>query len=387
MRLDVVDDRLGFLGALGGVAFVADADDVDPGRISAELTCGGELAVGLQPALVGQGRHRCAHGRVHAVGAVEEVAAFGGQGALTFDQPAECGPVDGLGVGALADLRQLLRVAQQQQVGGRRCDGNGVGQAELAGFVDHQQVEAARRNTVRVGEVPGRTPDDAAGCADDESGVLALADLLPADLRVAVGSLLGDALRIDTGVDRAAQQVLHDGVRLRDDADPPTMLGDKPFDDVRAGEGFAGSRGSVHGDIRRVEVEQGRGDVVDAVSGSGQLCAAAGTGPAAQQDVEHRGAGQLRQAGRDGRGDRVNRVSQRRRRNRLARCQGERELVKGAAVLGCSLQDDHVGRRGRIVGLEHLGAPCGAPIRVVGETGRGRRLVEREDLAVQRAAG
>ena len=76
------------------------------------------------------------------MGAVQKVAAFGGQGAVVFDQPAQRGPVDRLGMGALADLRQLLRVAEQQQVGGRRGDRDRVGQTELAGLVDHQQVQS-----------------------------------------------------------------------------------------------------------------------------------------------------------------------------------------------------------------------------------------------------
>ena len=47
------------------------------------------------------------------MGAVQEVAAFGGQRAVVFDQPAQRGPVDRFGMRALADLRQLLRVAEK----------------------------------------------------------------------------------------------------------------------------------------------------------------------------------------------------------------------------------------------------------------------------------
>ena len=127
-----------------------------------------------------------------------------------------------------------------------------------------------------------------------------LADLLPADVESRSDRFFADAQRIDTGVDRAAQQVLHHGVRLRDDADPPAVLGDQPFDDARAGEGLAGAGRPVHRHVGRVEVEQGGGDVVDDVAGAGELRAAAGPGRAAQQDVEHRGAGELRQPGRNG---------------------------------------------------------------------------------------
>src|ERR1700689_4912546 len=133
---------------------------MNPWWISVEPTCGGEVAVRLQPALVGQGRYRCAHGWMHAVRAVQEVATFGGQGAMIFYQPAQRRPVDGLGKCALPDLRQRLRVAEQQLVDGRRCDGDRVGQTKLAGLVDHQQIQACRRNTVWVGEVPGCTADN-----------------------------------------------------------------------------------------------------------------------------------------------------------------------------------------------------------------------------------
>src|SRR3984957_18692896 len=49
---------------------------------------------------------------MHAMCAVEEVAAFGGQGAVIFDQPAQRGSVDWLRMCALADLWQLLRAAE-----------------------------------------------------------------------------------------------------------------------------------------------------------------------------------------------------------------------------------------------------------------------------------
>ena len=93
------------------------------------------------------------------------------------------------------------------------------------------------------------------------------------------------------------QQVLHHGMRLRDDADTPAVLGDQPGDDVRGGVGLAGSGRSVHRHVGRIQVEQGGGDVVDGVAASGKVRAAAGPGRAAQQDVEHRGAGELRQPG------------------------------------------------------------------------------------------
>ena len=93
------------------------------------------------------------------------------------------------------------------------------------------------------------------------------------------------------------KQVLHHGMRLRDDADAPAVLGDQSGDDTRGGVGLAGSGWPVHRHVRRIQVEQGGGDVVDSVAASGKVSAAAGPGRAAQQDVDHRGAGELRQPG------------------------------------------------------------------------------------------
>ena len=232
------------------------------------------------------------------MGAVQKVAALGGQGAVVFDQPAQRGPVDRLGMSALADLGQLLRVAEQQQVGGRRGHRDRVGQAELAGLVDHQQVQSSRCNPAWVGEVPGRPADHASWCAADEFGVLVLADLLPPGV-AAVGLLLGDPQRIDAGFDRTVEQVFHHRVRLRDHADAPAVVGDQPGDDACGGVGLASPGRSVHRDVRRIQIEQGGGDVVDGVAASGKIRAAAGAGPVAQQDVGHRGAGESRQSRRD----------------------------------------------------------------------------------------
>ena len=313
--------------------------------------------------------------------AVQEVAAFGGQGAVIFDQPAQRGSVDRLGMCALADLRQLLRIAEQKQAGGRRGDGDGVGQTELAGFVDHQQVQTSRRNPVRVGEVPGGTADHASCCAGDESGVFLLVDLLPPDVST-VGSLLGHAQRIDTGGDRAAEQVLHHGMRLRDDADSPAVLGDQPGDDARGGVGLAGSGWPVHRHVGRIQVEQGGGDVVGSVAVSGKVGAAAGPGPAAQQDVEHRGAGELRQPGANLGRRRFDCLPQRLGSDRRPGRQRERELVESAAVRGGSFEKDHLGRHARIIDRDDLGPAGRASIGIVGQPGRGGRLVERVDICV-----
>ena len=103
-------------------------------------------------------------------------------------------------------------------------------------------------------------------CAGDESGVLLLGDLLPADI-FAVVAFLCDPQWIDAGIDRTVEQVLHHGMRLRDNTDAPAVLGDQPRDDLRAGIGFAGSGRSVHRHVRRVQVEQRGRDVVDGFAG------------------------------------------------------------------------------------------------------------------------
>ena len=153
---------------------------MDSGRISVETARRGDLGVGLQSAFVGQRRHRCAHRRMHAVRAVQEVAALGGQRAVIFDQPAQRGSVDRLGMRALADLRQLLRVAEQQQVGGSRTPRRSC-------WPD--RIGRPRRSPADPGCPAGRgwgwrSPmryrrSRTLGCAGDESGVLLLVDLLP----------------------------------------------------------------------------------------------------------------------------------------------------------------------------------------------------------------
>ena len=47
---------------------------------------------------------------------------------------------DGLGVMSLAHLRQLLRIAEQHQIAGRTGHRDRVGKAELACFLDDEQV-------------------------------------------------------------------------------------------------------------------------------------------------------------------------------------------------------------------------------------------------------
>src|ERR1700757_458268 len=82
-------------------------------------------------------------------------------------------------------------------------------------------------------------------------------------------------------------------------------------------------------------------------------------------------------------GGAFDRIPKRCRRNRLPGGECERELMKSIAVLGYSFEDDHLGRRGPIVGLEDSGAAGSTSIRVVGQARRRRRLVERDDAVVE----
>lgn len=146
---------------------------------------------------------------------------------------------------ALTYLRQLLWIAKQQQVCGRGRHGDGIGQAELASLVDHQQIQAGFRHPIAVGEVPRRAADHASGGVADEFCVLAPVDRLPAPSGVVV-RLFGDLPRVQASADHTFQQVLHRGVRLGDNANTPGMLGDQLRDHPGRGVRLAGPRRAVH---------------------------------------------------------------------------------------------------------------------------------------------
>ncbi len=109
-------------------------------------------------------------------------------------------------MGALADLGQLLRVAEQQQVARGRGHRDGVGQVELAGLLEHQQVEALPWHSRFVREIPCGTTDHAAGMVGDERGVVVLVDLGPP--RVGALAFLGHPRRVHPGVEHLIQQML-----------------------------------------------------------------------------------------------------------------------------------------------------------------------------------
>ena len=113
-------------------------------------------------------------------------------------------------MGALTDLGQLLRVAEQQQIargGGHR---DGVGEVELPGLFDDQQIEALPRDPSVIGEIPSGAADHAAAVRRDESRVVLLGDLGPR--HPLAGLLLADAHRVGPGTHHTVEQVLDDGM-------------------------------------------------------------------------------------------------------------------------------------------------------------------------------
>ncbi len=143
-------------------------------------------------------------------------------------------------------------------------------------------------------------------------------------------------------------------MRLRNHADAPAVVGDQPFDHARCGVRLAGPGRSVHRHVRRIQVEQGRRDVVDRVAASGKVRAAASPGRVAEQDVDHRGAGELWQPRRDIGRRPFDRVLQRLVRDRHTGRKRERQLVKRVAVGRGSLEDDYLSRYARIIAPRQL---------------------------------
>ena len=73
-----------------------------------------------------------------------------------------------MGVGALADVRELLRVAEQDDAAGALGDGDRVGERHLAGLVDEEHVDGlvhvlARPQPGRAG-VEQDSSSSAGGC-------------------------------------------------------------------------------------------------------------------------------------------------------------------------------------------------------------------------------
>ena len=112
--------------------------------------------------VVGKLGDRTAHGRVHPPGASrQEYPSCGARvGRRRPASPAQSSrPVPG--VGALADLGQLLGIAEEQEIVGSRGDRDRIGEAILAGLLDDHKSRAAWRHPAGIGEIP-------CGAADHE---------------------------------------------------------------------------------------------------------------------------------------------------------------------------------------------------------------------------
>ena len=165
---------------------------------------------------------------------------------------------------ALADLRQLLGVAKQQQPAAGLRHRQGIGEGELAGLVDHLQVQRSGGNIGSRHGPRSATNERPAGGAEEPGNVLRSA-VLPGE-GVRVFYLLGNHGRINAGAGHSRlEQVLYDGMGLAHDPDFPAA-GHQPCDDTGTHIRLAGAGGSLHGQVRVIKVENGLGnDVNEAV--------------------------------------------------------------------------------------------------------------------------
>ena len=136
----------------------ARPDPAEPGAGAGRLPGAGRFAG--ESSVVHHVGDEAADVRVHAPGDVEEDAAVGREGmhAVTEEmlERAHAGPV---GVDGLCDLGELLGVTEQDDAAGGDGGGKGVGEPELAGFVDDEHVDGIRTHR-GAGEQPRRSGDD-----------------------------------------------------------------------------------------------------------------------------------------------------------------------------------------------------------------------------------
>ena len=129
---------------------------------------------------------------------------------------------------ALRHLRQLVRVAEQDERAGARPGGEDVGERELAGLVDEQHVErplALVDVELRQREGPAGAGDEVDRGIEDVGLVVRRDDAATRELRARLGLVLAaldaperEALRVCLVLDRA-QQVVDRLVAERGDAD------------------------------------------------------------------------------------------------------------------------------------------------------------------------
>ena len=109
----------------------------------------------VQLPAVGQCGNRRAQLRVHTPGDLQKITECSGQYRLPAGQPTQRRGIQRVRMLTHRHLRQLLRIAQQKQIPCGSSNRQGVGERELPGFVNNEQVERALRNTVRVRKIPG----------------------------------------------------------------------------------------------------------------------------------------------------------------------------------------------------------------------------------------
>src|SRR5574339_673693 len=119
------------------------------------------------------------------------------------------------------------------------------------------------RSTLRPAEDAAASLGPVAG---DPSGALraGVADLDPG-LAMRLPLALAHEPRVEAMVDDAVQEVLDDGVGLRDDRNAPVVLVDEVADDLRGGPGLAAPRRSLDGEVGAVEAQRSACDDRDGV--------------------------------------------------------------------------------------------------------------------------
>ena len=108
----------------------------------------------LEAALVERLRDERVHLRPHPPRVLEEEPAVGRHGLVVAEQVAEHRRLRARRVRALRDLRELVRVAEEDEVPRRGADGDRVGERELPALVDEERVHVLVELLAR--EEPGR---------------------------------------------------------------------------------------------------------------------------------------------------------------------------------------------------------------------------------------
>ena len=140
------------LGRAGGVALVGHRAvpqaGAGQGRRAADPLLR-VLGLRLQPALVEDLRGEGADVGVEAPGGLEEEAAVGRDGLGAREDVLEGRDARAVGVGALGDLRELVRVAEEDERLRGAADRHDVGEGHLARLVHEEDVDAALHRVAR----------------------------------------------------------------------------------------------------------------------------------------------------------------------------------------------------------------------------------------------